>query len=185
MPLPAATLLFLLLFTALPAHGQSPDSAGTPASPANPADSSANAPKTSPEKKKAKKVWTDDDISSAKGTVSVVGDANSSSGKSADKQSASSATDEAKQEQIKNYRDRIQQYQAQMDAIDKRIEQLKNFKAENATPAGGINPNQGYSMVPVEEQVKQLEDKKKQLQSKIDDTEVEARKNGVDSGDLR
>jgi uncharacterized protein (UPF0335 family) len=40
-------------------------------------------------------------------------------------------------------------------------------------------------MVPVEEQVKQLEDKKKKLQSKIDDIEVEARKNGIDSGDLR
>jgi uncharacterized protein (UPF0335 family) len=37
----------------------------------------------------------------------------------------------------------------------------------------------------VEDQVKQLEDKKKQLQGKIEDVENEARKNGIDSGDLR
>jgi SMC interacting uncharacterized protein involved in chromosome segregation len=40
-------------------------------------------------------------------------------------------------------------------------------------------------MVPVEEQVKQLEDKKKQWQGKIEDLENEAHKNGIEPGDLR
>jgi len=40
-------------------------------------------------------------------------------------------------------------------------------------------------MVPVEEQVKQLQEKKKKLEAKIEDVEVEARKNGVDPGELR
>ena len=69
--------------------------------------------------------------------------------------------------------------------MDKRIAQLKNFKGENTSPSGGININQGYNMVPVEDQVKQLEEKKKQLEAKIEDTENEARKNGIDPGDLR
>jgi uncharacterized protein (UPF0335 family) len=40
-------------------------------------------------------------------------------------------------------------------------------------------------MVPLEDQVKQLEAKKKQLQGQIDDLENEARKNGIDPGKLR
>jgi hypothetical protein len=178
----------LLTFAALPARAQSPDAGSTPpASSAKPADPPSNAPSTAPaEKKKPKKVWTNDEIGSVKGNVSVVGDGNSASSSSGQTRPASSgpATD-ARRQQIENYRTQIQGYKDQIDAVDKRIDQLKNFKAENTSPSGGINLNQGYNMVPLEDQVKQLEDKKKQLQAKIDDTEVEARKNGIDPGDLR
>jgi hypothetical protein len=187
MKILATTFSTLLLFTALPAHAQTPDVVGTPRTPAKPVDPPANRPASdAPEKKKTKKVWTNDEIGSVKGAVSVVGDGDPSSEKSGDSRPASSSgAEEAHQKQIEDYRNQIQQYQSQMDSIDKRIEQLKNFKAENTTPSGGIHPNQGYNMVPIEDQVKQLEDKKKQLQAKIDDTEVAARKNGIDSGDLR
>ena len=98
---------------------------------------------------------------------------------------ASGGAGDARQMQIEKYRDQIQDLQAQIDADDKRIAQLKNFKGENASPSGGINPNQGYNMVPVEDQVKQLEEKKKHLQAEIENVENEARKNGIDPGDLR
>jgi uncharacterized protein (UPF0335 family) len=62
---------------------------------------------------------------------------------------------------------------------------LKDFKGENSSPTGGINMNQGYDMVPVEDQVKQLEAKKKKLETQIEDVENEARKNGIDPGKLR
>jgi uncharacterized protein (UPF0335 family) len=45
--------------------------------------------------------------------------------------------------------------------------------------------HQGYNMVPLTEQVKQLEDAKKQLQAQIEDIENEARKNGIAPGELR
>ncbi|HUN61472.1 MAG TPA: hypothetical protein VMU53_05770, partial [Candidatus Sulfotelmatobacter sp.] len=66
-----------------------------------------------------------------------------------------------------------------------RIAQLKNFKADNTTPSGGINLHQGYDTVPLEDQVKQLEEKKAKLQANLDDTEAEARKNGIEPGELR
>ena len=186
MKLLATILLSCLSIVATPAHAQSPDTSNPPSS-AKPADTSGSTPATSsPEKKKPKKVWTDDNIGSAKGSVSVVGDGNSWPQKNSDKQEKSSGTsDQAHQSQVQQYREQIQQYRDQIDAIDKRIDQLKNFKGENTAPSGGINMSQGYNMTPVEDQVKQLEDKKKQLQAKIDDTEVEARKNGIDPGDLR
>ncbi len=40
-------------------------------------------------------------------------------------------------------------------------------------------------MVPLEDQVKQLEDKKKSLQAKIEDIQVEAAHNGIDPGEIR
>jgi hypothetical protein len=187
MKLAALGLASLFLLLALPARAQSPDAGTTPPSTAKPADPPASAPAaTPPEKKKPKKVWTNDEIGSVKGGVSVVGDGTSSSANSANKRSATSeGREDARQRQIENYRNQIQDLQAQIDATDKRIDQLKNFKGENTSPSGGININQGYNMVPVEDQVKQLEEKKKQLQAKIDDTEIEARKNGIDAGDLR
>jgi flagellar biosynthesis/type III secretory pathway protein FliH len=173
----------LLFLAAMPGRAQSPDATSTPAKSAKPADPQGG---TSPEKKKPKKVWTNDEISSVKGTVSVVGDGNSSSEKSGHKTSGiSSGAEEARKKQIENYRNQIRQYNAQIEKIDKRIAQLKNFKAENTTSTGGINPTQGYNMVPLEEQVKELEENKKQLEAKIEDTENEARKNGIESGDLR
>ena len=172
----------LLLFVALPSLAQSPDpnsnakpNAPDSSSPANPAA----------EKKKPKKVWTNDEIGKVSGGVSVVGDANASTNGSKRKPDDSNAPDETRQRQIDNYRKQLNQIQAQIADIDRRISQLKNFKGENTSPSGGININQGYNMVPIDDQVKQLEVKKKELQSKMDDVESDARKNGIDSDDLR
>jgi uncharacterized protein (UPF0335 family) len=58
-------------------------------------------------------------------------------------------------------------------------------KADNTSASGGIKMHQGYNMVPLNDQVKQLEDAKKQLQAQIEDIENEARKNGIEPGELR
>lgn len=175
----------LLVLTGLPVHGQSQDSGstGTPAKPADPQTQGT----ASTAQKKPKKVWTNDEIGSVKGDISVVGDpsARSAPGQHQAGGPSGGTMDQARRAQIENYRNQIQQYQSRIDAIDQRIAQLKNFKADNSSPSGGININEGYNMVPIEDQVKQLEAKKKELQAKIEDTENEARKNGIESGDLR
>ena len=171
---------------AVPCSAQSPDSSGTSPDAKASTPATGQQPASTDAKKKPKKVWTNEEIGSVKGGVSIVGDGSSSATKSPDKKSASaSVTAELREKQIENYRSRIQELQGQIDAADKRISQLKNFKGENTSPSGGININQGYDMVPVEDQVRQLEDKKKQLQAKIDDVENDARKNGINSGELR
>jgi len=180
----------VLLIAALPAFAQtqdSGDSSKTGAKPAAPVDTAqANPPAASTEKKKPKKIWTNDEIGSVKGSVSVVGEAkrsktNRSSGQADDYDDSN----EQHQQMVENYRNQIEELNSRIEAIDNRIAQLKNFKAENTSPSGGITINKGYNMVPLEEQVKQLEEKKKQLRAAIDDLENEARKNGVDPGELR
>jgi len=136
--------------------------------------------------KKPKKVCTNDELSSVSGGVSVVGDGNQATAQPSPRRPESSTGgNDFRRKQIETYRNQIQQLQSQIDVADKRITQLKNFKGEHASPAGGINPAQGYNMVPVEEQVRQLEEKKKHLQAKIDDLQIDARKNGIDPGELR
>lgn len=132
-------------------------------------------------KKKPKKVWTNDELSSVSGSVNVVGAASANE----PTQMPNSQSKEGRQRIVESYRSQIQQIREQIEAADKRIEQLKNFKGENSSPSGGINPHQGYSMIPVGEQVQQLEDRKKKLQAKIEDIENDARKNGIEPGELR
>jgi hypothetical protein len=182
MKFAVACLGSFLMFAVVSACAQSPD--GGASSSTKPPDGQAATPaNAATDKKKAKKVWTNEDMGSVKGGVSVVGDGHPSIGTGKAKEP--SGGDQVHRKQIENYRNQIQQYQSQIQAIDKRIAQLRNFKGENSSPSGGININQGYNMVPVEEQVKQLEDKKKQLEAKIEDTENDARKNGIEPGDLR
>jgi hypothetical protein len=183
-------LILAPFFAALPcmAQTQSQDSSATAPASAKPAPAPAKATPAVPEKKKPKKVWTNDDVSSIPGSVSVVGSADkgdSSGSQQKNSSAGAGAADDVRQKQIDGYKDQIRQLQSQIGEVDKTIAQLKNFKGENNSPSGGINLNQGYNMVPVEDQVKQLEDKKKQMQAKIEDVENEARKNGIDSGDLR
>ena len=83
------------------------------------------------------------------------------------------------------YRNQLRRLQTQLDAADKKIEDLRNFKAENSSASGGIDPNRGYFMTSIPDQIKQLEEKKKQLQEKIDAVTDEARKKGIEPGRLR
>jgi hypothetical protein len=138
------------------------------------------------DKKKPKKVWTEDDISKVGGTISVVGDSSSSGpAKSPSQSNAASSDSSAQGNQVEYYRDQLRQLQAQLDATDKKIDELRNFKADNSSSSGGINPNHGYSMTPIPDQIKQLEEKKKQIQDKIDAVTDEARKKGIEPGQLR
>jgi len=185
------SLGFFLLAVAVVCSAQTQDTANedsTSAKPPTPADKAA--PKqdaqATPEKKKPKKVWTNDEVKALPGEVSVVGQpqqrVKSRQGAGYDSTSAEGDNQDA---QIENYHQQIAELHNQIDAADQRIAELKNFKGENSSPTGGINPNKGYNMVPVEDQIKQLEAKKKKLQGQIDDLENEARKNGIDPGKLR
>ena len=182
---------FLLSLAGLPALAQTPQP--TDASSSNSSSSGTTtktpAPNTADKKpadgKKPKRVWTNDDVGSLKGSVSVVGDKDSNPGGAVAENSQQKDQSGARADKIRKYREAIEQLRKQMAQADARIAQLKNFKGENTSPSGGINPNQGYNMVPPEEQVKQLEGRKKQCQAKIEDLENQAGKEGIDPGELR
>jgi chromosome segregation ATPase len=139
------------------------------------------------DKKKPKKVWTNDEIKSVKNGVSVVGDTNKNSARHSyvREDDEENESPDVHKQRVEECRNQIRELRDRIDAVDKRLSQLKDFKANNTSASGGIKMHQGYNMVPLTDQVKQLDDAKKQLQAQIEDIETEARKNGIEPGELR
>ena len=164
--------ILALFLTALPAVAQTTDSnARLRAS--QPPNSTASS-----DAKKPKKVWTNEDISKSTNGVSVVGDA-----KEKDKPVAPRT---ANAQYVASIRKQLEKLQKQLEDVDKQITDLKNFKAgEPSTTASGIELDKRYQREPIEVQIRALQNKKKDLQSKIDALYDEARKKGVAPGELR
>ena len=180
--------LFLVLGSVLPAvcWGQT-DQSVTPSTANQQSTQSASGQTSPPAGKtdKTKKVWTNEEVATLPGTVSVVGANGAEERQGQSSQHGGNAAADARRGKVLRYRAAIAELRKKIDAADQRIAQYKNFKGDNGSPSGGINPNRSYSMVPLDEQVKQLEAKKKQLLSNIEDLENQAKKEGIEPGELR
>ena len=172
MPRSLSFAMILSLFAAVSAAAQSQDSSA-PAPPTPSQDSAAPA-----ETKKPKKIWTNENLSDASGTVSVVGDP-----KNKPKPVSSKPVDA---QYVASVRKQLDKLQGQVADIDKQLVDLKNFsEGEPSTSASGLKLHKSYSTEPIEVQMRALREKKKDLESKIDALLDEARKKGVESSQLR
>lgn len=166
--------ILFILFAPFSAAAQSPY-----ATPPAPAAQSTDSTKPADDKK-PKKVWTNENMPNTNGAVSVVGDPkNSSKAKPNSGQTADGPY-------IANVRKQLEKLQSQMDETTKQIGDLTNFsKGESSSNASGIQLDHKYAREPIEVQIRSLEDKKKDLQAKYDALLDEARKKGVEPGQLR
>jgi hypothetical protein len=157
--------------------GSSSSQSSSPTPAASPAPQDGTSA-VSPDAKKAKKVWTNEDVNGLSGPVSVVGNS-----KNLGKGGPESKADA---QYIANTRKELAKLQSQLEDTKKQLADLKDF-SEGKAPAtsGGYEFNKGYNRVPVDQQITNLEAKQKQLQGKIDALLDEARKKGVQPGDLR
>ena len=181
-------LVLVCQMAGLQTRAQTQDSASAASS--SQASATANTPSAGGEKKpadgtKPRKIWTNDEVGSLKGDVSVVGTNRQVENPTQPTRNGASAAADSRSAKIVRYRTAIAELRKKIDAADQRITQYKNFKADDSSPNGGINPNRGYSMVPLDEQVKQLEEKKKQWLASIEDLENQAKKDGIEPGELR
>jgi len=175
---------------------QSQTSPQTPSQPVAQTDSgnqpqsladAARQAKAQKDKPKAKKVYTEDNLSSIHGTISVVGDG-SSGGASDDGNSTGVANGGASSSGNNSeayWRSRARGIKDQIAATD---QQIADVKAEIAkSGAASFDPSAGLSQGVIiihdrNAQVKQLEDRKSSLERQLDDLADEARKAGADSG---
>jgi len=166
-----ALALMAALFAAFSAAAQSPD-------PASSQSASQSQDSTAPaDTQKPKKVWTNDDVKTA-GPVSVVGDP-----KSKPKTSGPKAVNVS---YVASVRKQLEKLQKQVADIDKQLTDLKNFsEGDPSNNASGIKLNKSYNREPIEVQMRALQDQKADLQAKIDALLDEARKKGVEPGQLR
>ena len=168
--------------TPSPAATQS-DSSARPQSLAD-AARQANAQKDKP---KAKHVYTDDNLSSIHGTISVVGDGSSrGSSRNGDSGEASAGPASAAGNNSEAYwRSRARAIKDQIASTD---QQIADVKAEIAkSGAASFDPSAGLAQGVIvihdrNAQVKELEDRKRSLENQLDELADEARKAGADSG---
>ncbi len=119
------------------------------------------------EKKKPKKVWTEEEISAFGGSISVVGDQRPSnnSSRTTTSPSASDGRDAA------YYRGRLAPLRQQIDDVDREIQELKSVK-------GTVREN-------LEAQVQIREARREKIQKQINEIEEDARRHGIAPGQLR
>lgn len=172
--------LALLLMAASPVRGQSANSTGsTGGNAVNTNDAAKN-------RAKPKKIWTNDEIAGAggEGAISVVGK-EPEGAKPQRNNTPSSGQGPVRDKQIAAWRARLRQLQSLIELADQRIEELRNFKGDNGSVYGGIVLSHRYSMTPVDEQIRTQEERKKSLRAEMDAIEEQARKGGVEPGQLR
>ena len=167
--------VFLVALAAIPADAQTTDP-----NPPPPASQAQNPP-APPDAKKPKKVLTNEDLSNSTGKISVVGNGQNNP---ANKPKAV-APKTANPQYVASVRNQIEKLLKQIVDVDKQITDLKNFKAgEPSTNASGVQLDRRYEREPIEVQIRALQDKRKDLQAKVDALYDEARKKGVESGEL-
>jgi hypothetical protein len=128
--------------------------------------------------KKSKKVWTNEEVSGIGGPISVIGEGRDTKNKTVPQKAADP-------QYISNVRKQLASLQSQLAAADKELATLKNFNDGESVSTSDREFHKGYNSQPILQQMTHLETKKKDLQSKIDALLDEARKKGVEPGQLR
>jgi hypothetical protein len=184
----AATLLICVGVLRAANSTQDPTvSSQTQASEPSPTAESAKVSKPKP-----KKVWTNEDLGEVGGTISVVGNPQSSAtNKTAQPRQAKSTstkppdgTVDAKT--LAAVRQQLQKLQADLAVVDRQLTDLKGFSKGDAKGTGTLSTNTfQYSTASVEDQLKQLQGKKVNIQAAIDNLLDAARGSGIEPGQLR
>jgi hypothetical protein len=184
----AATLLMCVCVLRAANSAQDPTvSSQTRAS--GPSSAAATATVTKP---KPKKVWTNEDLGEVGGTISVVGNPQSSAtNKTAQPRQAKSTstkppdgTVDAKT--LAAVRQQLQKLQGDLAVVDQQLTDLKGFSKGDAKGTGTLSTNTfQYSTASVEDQLKQLQAKKANIQAGIDNLLDAARASGIEPGQLR
>jgi hypothetical protein len=175
-------IVFLFLATAGPCLAQS-------ANPASPPDSSqpqATAKTADPTVTStppvpaapAKRVWTNDNLADASGSISVVGDKRNPKYAVTPARTGDPAT-------AARIRQNLEKLQRQLDDVNKQLLGFKQFLEGETVSESGRDMSKGYSRTPVDQQIVKLQAKKKDLQEQIAALIDEARKKGIEPGQLR
>ena len=159
--------------------GQDSPASPSPTVPQKPGDQDSQ-PQTIPaaERKKTKKVWTNDDLGGGNVAMPSADEKNSTTAKKA-------AVKPATPQEAAAFRKQLATLQAQLTNVEKQIADLKSFSKGETPGANGLQMHKAYTMEPIENQVQKLEDKRKSIAAQIDGVYDAARKRGLEPGQLR
>src|SRR5712675_459569 len=157
-----------------------PPSQSPAASQATDQSATSNQANTPAEPKRAKKVWTNENLTEVSGTaISQIGDTKISAFPK------SGAAKPVRSQRVATFRKQLAAFQAQLAVMDKQIADLKSFSKGESSGANGLQMHKSYTMEPVQDQVLKLEDKRKMVAAQMDSVFDAARKRGIEPGQLR
>jgi hypothetical protein len=157
-----------------------PPSQSPAASQATDQSATSNQANTPAEPKKAKRVWTNENLTEVSGTaISQIGDAKNGASRKG------TAAKPASSQVVARFRKQLAAFQAQLAVIDKQIADLKSFSKGESSGANGLQMHKSYTMEPVQDQVLKLEEKRKIVAAQMDSVFDAARKRGIEPGQLR
>ncbi len=125
-----------------------------------------------------KKVWTNENLAEAGGKVSVVGDRRNQKYTMTPVKPADPAT-------VSRIRESLQKLQSQLDNVNQQLTSFKEFQEGEPVLKGSDEAQKGYTRMPVNQQMTVLQQKRKKLEAQTDALFDDARKKGIDSGQLR
>jgi len=165
-----------LFFAAFPclAQSQSQDSSATAPASAKPAPAPAKATPAVPEKKKPKKVWTNDDVPTLRGdsVISTVG--------TSDTKAGNKPAPAAKNKSTKPYQAQIERLEAQIPPLDAQIAELQ--AAIDGKPTGDMKSSQRPRGVKADDwsvEMQELQKKRDGILDQISTLKDQARHQGV------
>ena len=174
----SSTILLLLTATCASA-AQSTDSSQQQAPPVAPpaAQPAQQSPPADSSTKKPKRVWTNEDVDHPH--VGAPGDAQNPR---KPKATPGKTVDPG---YVANLRKQMEKLQSQIVDADKQIAKLKDFNSGEPVGTSERQLHKGYNSEPINLQIQALEAKKIDMQAKIDALLDDARKKGIDPGQLR
>jgi len=125
-----------------------------------------------------KKVWTNENLGEASGKISVVGDNRNQKYTLTPAKPADPAT-------VSRIRESLKKLQTQLDGVNQQLVSMKDFEEGETISKSSNEIPQGFTRVPVNQQIPVLQEKKKKLQLQMDELVDEARKKGIEPGQLR
>ena len=167
-----------LLSAALPSSCLAQTATTSPDSTSQNQPAPSSAPDSVAKNSSAKKVWTNENLSQANGKVSVIGDTRNQKYTMTPVKPPDPAT-------ISRIRENLDKLQGQLDTVNKQLTAFKEFQEGEPVVKGSDDAQKGYSRMPVNQQMTVLQEKKKKLEAQIDALFDEARKKGIDPGQLR
>jgi hypothetical protein len=207
-----ATWIFVLAVSAPAAFAQEPPTPPAQPPPPTTPSSTTPAPIRAQKPQAAKRVWTNDDLGELTGVVTTA--SSTPSGGAADAQANAAPDDRAKKDlppekDPEVYRKKLEPLRAQLAQTESKIKEMQDAIDHPIDGKNAINLNQqapnlpkadqpadyqekrpdnaifGNQVVRPEDQLVVYRQRRDALRQQIDDLEAEARKNGIDPGDIR
>ncbi len=150
--------------------------------------------------KKAKKVWTNEDLEALRYTSFVTTGASerapappAATSRSATETSASAETGEKpateqkekEEDPVEKLRKRLDPLRAELDSVEAQLRSFRQARSSGSTTGGGFDVTKAPTGVNTDDQINLLEKRRAELLRQISDIEDEARRKGIAPGAIR